>query len=199
MPFGTRTMSSNGSSGSSIQSQIAQQNESVKNKLNQLDLQPETLESLKKDIDYRTNSLLGRLLYKGYGTTTEEKVAALQSLKDNGIEYFILNFDTTNSNSEYAPIVAYIQAIFNGLKTRYPTDEWVISYETPSPLEADRSQQIDSKITELQDASVQAQPAKGFLSSLFGRGGRKQKRTKKGGKKSKRKTKRHKKTRSRRR
>ena len=203
MPFGTRTMTSNGSSGSSIQTQINEQNKFVDTKLNQLDLQLETIESLKKDIDYRTNSLLDRLTNIDYpvnGTTTEEKVAALQSLKNNGIEYFILNFDTTNSNSEYAPKIAYIQGIFNGLKTRNPTDEWVVSYERPpSPLEEDIAKQIDAKITQLQGASVQAQPAKGLFSSFFGRGGRKQKRTKKGRKNSKRKTKKHKKKRTRRR
>mgnify|MGYP000075274080 CR=1 FL=1 len=196
MPFGTRTMSSNGSSGSSIQSQITQQIDFAKNFLQQ-----NTPEVVKKDIDDRTSFLSKRydpinVVISNVQTTPDEKIAALQSLKDNGIKYFILNFDTTKSNSEYAPPVAYIQALFNGFKPIYPTDELVVSYETPSPLAQDIAQQIDAEITKLQGASVQAQPAK---RGWFGFGGRKQKRTKKGRKNSKRKTKKHKKKRTRRR
>jgi len=192
-------MSSNGSSGSSIQSQIARQNNFALDFFNR---NSEEAEAVKQEIDDRTNYLINRYGYpidviiSNVKTTPEEKITSLELLKNKGIKYFILNFDTSKSNSEYAPNVAYIQTLFNGVKTRYPTDAWVISYETPSPLEADISQQIDAKITELQGASIQAPPAKSSFFGRFGFGGRKQKRTKK---KSKRKTKKHKKKRTRRR
>ena len=197
MPFGTRTMSSNGSSGSSIQSQITQQIDFAERFLQQ-----NTPEVVKKDIDDRTSFLSRRynpinVVISNVQTIPDEKIAALQSLKDNGIKYFILKFDTTKSNSEYAPPVAYIQTLFNGFKTKYPEDEWFGSYETPSQVEPDIAQQIDAEIAKLQGATVQAQPAK---RGWFGFGGRKQKRTKKWRKNStKRKTKKHKKKRTRRR
>jgi hypothetical protein len=190
-------MSSNGSSGSSIQTQIDNQIRFAGN-----DLQQKPPELVKQEIDGRTNYLINRYGYptdvviSNVQTTPDEKITALQSLKDNGIKYFILNFDIKKSNSEYAPQVAYIQTLFNGFKTMYQEDEWVVSYKTPSQVEPDIAQQIDSEIAKLQGASVQAQPAK---RGWFGFGGRKQKRTKKGRKNSKRKTKKHKKKRTRRR
>ena len=191
---GSRTSNKN---NSKILEQIRVANEFLNN--------PPTVEEVKNEIDSKMNVLLGmENLYKLFDvimsmnrdpndkSSNQTQISALNKLKQYGVKKFILDFDTSNSNSEeYAPKVAYIQTLFNALKTQIPTDEWVVSYETSSPVvETNMVKQIDNEIAKLKPS---------LFSSLFGRGGRKQKRTKKGRKNSKRKTKRHKKTRSRRR
>jgi hypothetical protein len=148
-------------------------------------------------LDMKNNHLFDVIMSMNRGSSSDKnsnQTQALIKLKQDGVKKFILDFDKSNSDSEeYASKVAYIQTLFNALKTQFPEDDWVVSYETSSPVvETDMLRQIiDAKIDKLKP---------GFFGSFgYPFGGRKQKRTKKGGKKSKRKTKRHKKTRSRRR
>jgi hypothetical protein len=130
-------------------------------------------------------------------TNTSAKIDALNALKNNGIRYFILNFDTTQSDPKYGKYFAYIQTIFNGFKAMNPAYE---SYELDESYESFKppNEKIDEEIIRLNN--LPPPPKTGLFGSLFGRsGGRRQKRTKKGRKISKRKTKKHKKTRTRKR
>jgi trehalose-6-phosphate synthase len=134
------------------------------------------------------------------GKSSDDKITELNLLKDKDklmydAHKIFLNYDNTNQTSECSIRIFYMKTLIDGIKKVDNT----YSLQRPPPSKSDENKynelvkKIDDEITKINSSKTS------FLGSLFGRGGRKQKRTKKGRKISKRKTKKHKKTRTRKR